>query len=302
MFSREAIALLRMLPATRSPRVVLIDGPSGAGKSSLADALVAAWPDTAPTLVRLDDLYPGWDGLDAASVHIVESLLGPLRSGGGRWRRYDWRRSIPGSWEAVDEFRDLIVEGCGAISRASAPLAALRVWVTASDAVRKPRALRRDAGAFDEHWEAWDRQFRRFVARERPVELCDAVVDTTLTPSTLTSSTVRRTVGGMTDQAPQGQNPTDQNPAERTYTAVFLDGPLANRVDERGLDADGGYEQRFSAYALVNSLESQFWYEAVDAREVDGRLQVNYRFDEQSSDSVNGGLPNDQESIDPAGP
>ena len=62
--------LLAVAAAGPNP-VVLIDGPSGAGKSTLADALVAHWPrPNTPQLVRMDDIYPGWDGLDAAIDHL----------------------------------------------------------------------------------------------------------------------------------------------------------------------------------------------------------------------------------------
>ena len=66
----------------RTP-IILIDGPSGAGKSSLADRLLAVWPAAGrPRLVRMDDLYPGWDGLDAGSEAVGRDLLEPLRVSG----------------------------------------------------------------------------------------------------------------------------------------------------------------------------------------------------------------------------
>ena len=71
----------------RTP-VVLIDGPSGAGKSSLADLLASRWPDlgaersASVRTVRMDDLYPGWDGLDAASAALGAELLEPLATSG----------------------------------------------------------------------------------------------------------------------------------------------------------------------------------------------------------------------------
>ena len=63
-------AVLAAVRGIRSP-VVLIDGPSGSGKSTLADALLARWPGPAPTLVRLDDVYRGWTGLERAGAELA---------------------------------------------------------------------------------------------------------------------------------------------------------------------------------------------------------------------------------------
>src|SRR5690606_29833513 len=54
--------------AGQTRAVVLIDGRSGSGKTTLATALAARLPGT--QLVRLDDFYPGWDGLEAGSAHV----------------------------------------------------------------------------------------------------------------------------------------------------------------------------------------------------------------------------------------
>lgn len=166
--------------------VVLIDGPSGAGKSTLADELVRRWPDAdaAPQLVRLDALYPGWGGLLQGSRHVAHELLAPLRAtGAGHWREWDWSAGHPATVHAVVADRPLVVEGCGALSRASAPHADLRVWLAADDGVRKRRALARDRGAFDAHWDMWDEQFTAFVRTQHPQALADLVLDATPAPS-----------------------------------------------------------------------------------------------------------------------
>ncbi|MGN7800964.1 ATP-binding protein [Leifsonia sp. 22587] len=164
----------------RTP-VVLIDGPSGAGKSSLADALLAAWPATGtPRLVRMDDLYPGWDGLDAGSEAVGRDLLEPLRaSGSGFWTRWDWSRSRPSGRVAVEGAEPLVVEGCGALSRRNAASADLTVWLQADDTLRKERALARDGETFAVEWDRWQRQFDRFVAREHPLGQAALVLDVT---------------------------------------------------------------------------------------------------------------------------
>ena len=66
-------AVVAELAAPPRP-VVLVDGRSGAGKSTLAARLVAAWPGPV-TLVSLDDLFPGWDGLAAGSDAVARDVL-----------------------------------------------------------------------------------------------------------------------------------------------------------------------------------------------------------------------------------
>ncbi len=150
--------------------VVLVDGRSGSGKTELARAIVAVWPEA--QLVRLDDFYPGWDGLDAGSRHVVEHVL----SEHPRWQRWDWERDAGAEWHELDHSRPLIVEGVGALSGASRPRAALAIWVELDDVSRKRRALERDGEGYAPHWDRWAAQEERFLARERPLELADLVL------------------------------------------------------------------------------------------------------------------------------
>ncbi|RFA19490.1 hypothetical protein B7R25_11705 [Subtercola boreus] len=164
------LSVLLSDPVTR--HVVLIDGRSGSGKTDLATALAERWP--APVvLVRLDDIYPGWDGLDAASSHIHDELLAPAAP---RWQRYDWATARPAEWSSVDPALPLIVEGMGSLSRQNAPLATLRVWVELDGTTRRRRALARDGSTYEPHWERWAAQERAFIARENPRALADVVL------------------------------------------------------------------------------------------------------------------------------
>lgn len=161
---------------------MLIDGPSGAGKSSLADAVVGALSTAGETvaLVRLDDIYPGWGGLSRASAAIATELLAPLRAvGRGEWTRWDWAARARAEAHELDASGVLVVEGCGAITDRSATLADCSIWVEADDEVRKRRALARDEGRFDEHWDEWQRQFDAHVVAQRPRSRADLVADAT---------------------------------------------------------------------------------------------------------------------------
>lgn len=158
---------------TRDIETVILDGPSGAGKSTLANALVLAWPG-ALSLVRMDNVYPGWGGLAAGSRHVHDALLEPRRrSAPSRWQRHDWASGKAAEWHSVPANHSLLLEGCGALSRCNASLATVRIWLDADDEERKRRALARDGGGFDAHWDEWQEQFERFVGAEDPVSRAD---------------------------------------------------------------------------------------------------------------------------------
>jgi len=160
-----------LVPAIRrAPRpVVLIDGGSGSGKTTLAPHLAAA---LGAELVHLDDFYPGWDGLEAGSRHVLDFVL----SATPRWQRWDWVADAPAEWHDLDPTLPLVVEGSGSLSRANRALATFGIWVELDAVTRKHRALARDGDAYAPHWDRWAAQEAAFAARERPRELADHVV------------------------------------------------------------------------------------------------------------------------------
>jgi cytidylate kinase len=156
--------------AASGPRpVVLIDGRSGAGKSTLARELA---PRLGAQLVSLDDVYPGWHGLEAGSAAVHEMVLREHDPG---WRRWDWDAQEPAEWHPVDPDLPIVIEGCGSLSRANRALATFGIWVEVPAAERRRRALEREPG-FAPHWREWAAQERAFAAREHPRELADEVV------------------------------------------------------------------------------------------------------------------------------
>jgi predicted kinase len=172
-------AVLEAARGIRSP-LVLIDGPSGAGKSTLADAVRASWSGRRPELVRLDDVYRGWSGLERAGAELAHTLVPPLARGRvGRWRRWDWMHARPGALEWRRPGGPLVVEGCGAFEAGRGASDAIRVWVDASDGVRRQRALARDRGAYDPFWDMWERQWRRYAHRTSPERHADLRVRAT---------------------------------------------------------------------------------------------------------------------------
>lgn len=164
-------------------RVLLIDGRSGSGKTTLASELAAHNPFA--TVLALDSVYPGWDGLEAANDTLVRGILRPLKAGRpARWRAWDWSRNRPGEWRIIPAAGLLIVEGAGSLSRASRRLADRALWLELDEQTRKRRALDRDGEAYAPHWDRWAAQESRFAAREGSRRLADAVLFERVTGST----------------------------------------------------------------------------------------------------------------------
>jgi uridine kinase len=154
--------------------VVLLDGGSGAGKTSLAAQIAQAWRDARDDelqVVSLDDVYPGWEGLAAASAAVPRILA----AHGPGYRRWNWDISEPAGWVGVDPRRPILVEGCGSLTRESSGLATCRIWLEADESVRKQRALARDQGGFDPYWDLWATEERAHWEANHPRELADLV-------------------------------------------------------------------------------------------------------------------------------
>lgn len=175
-------ALLRGRP----PRVVLVDGRSGSGKTTIAGALVPLLAGAlgAPAeLLRVEDLYPGWDGLAAGAAAVPAALRT------GSYRRYDW---IAGGFAeecGIKRGRPLVIEGCGALSAEN--LAAARAWAAGSGTgigavlpvwielpaeERRRRALARDGEAFRPYWDRWASQEDALAARTHPIALAREIL------------------------------------------------------------------------------------------------------------------------------
>ena len=162
-------------PRAGTTRVIAIDGRSGSGKTTFAGQLAAHLD--AP-VVQLEQLYPGWSGLQAGIDLVVDAVLVPLSSGRtAQVPRYDWivERFIE-PWP-LEPAPLVIVEGVGAGARAAATFASLLVWLELEHGLRKQRALARDGDVFRPHWDHWAAQEDVLLAREQTPQRADVVVD-----------------------------------------------------------------------------------------------------------------------------
>ncbi len=157
-------------------QLVLVDGRSGAGKTQWASHLAQR---SGFFLLSLDELYPGWDGLDAGHWQAYRhGILAWTVGRMARLRTWDWSRGIPGPPRHIPPEVSLIIEGCGALSAFTTHYATARYWVDADPEVRKQRALERDGDTFAPHWSRWALQEDRFYALHNSRELADEIIST----------------------------------------------------------------------------------------------------------------------------
>lgn len=187
--NRLSDELLKLVESNTPQPVLLIDGRAGAGKSTLAQTVTDRFfklGESKPALVHLDDLYPGWSGLQAGAMYALHNILMPVAQGkAAAWQLWDWdanqrgRSNEPGNgWREFRGGTPLIIDGCGSLNRHSRELANLTVWLEVPASLRRERWRQRDGERFDEYWPTWAAQEDEVLQQERPMQLADFVLVT----------------------------------------------------------------------------------------------------------------------------
>lgn len=171
-------AITNAQPRCGSTKVVAIDGPSGAGKTDFAAALAARLPTV--HVLHMDDLYPGWDGLEQAVADLHDQVLAPLARGEhAAYRRWDWEHDRYAEWQELPSSNLLLVEGVGSGAAASSALESVLIWLEADPDVRFRRGIERDGGAYLPHWLRWAAHEDAHFVQDGTRARADLLVDTT---------------------------------------------------------------------------------------------------------------------------
>jgi dephospho-CoA kinase len=167
--------LARSRPPTLGPgRLICVDGPAGSGKTTLAAELAEL---SAATVLHMDDMFEGWDGLPRITDQL-ETILRPLAAGeSGSYRRWDWLGNAWAETVPVGPVPLLVLEGVGSGSAQVASLITVLAWVEVPYGLRMERGLERGGVGVAEHWRQWAVDEQELFAREQTRERADAVLD-----------------------------------------------------------------------------------------------------------------------------
>ena len=159
-------------------KVVAIDGPSGAGKTDFAAALTVHLPQA--RVLHMDDLYPGWDGLEQAVADVHAHVLAPLARGEqATYRRWDWEHQRYAERHNLPTTNLLIVEGVGSGAQPGWQLESVLIWLEADLKERFRRGIERDGELYLPHWRRWAAREQALFALDGTRGRADLIVNTT---------------------------------------------------------------------------------------------------------------------------
>lgn len=177
--------VLELIDSGTPTPIILVDGRTGSGKTTFATALqnrLFQKGESAPRVIHMDDLYEGWDGLQAGVDYLIRQILSPLsRREGASWQEYDWASGErSGIWREFRGGTPLIIEGVGSLSRVASEQADVTIWLEADQEIRRARLTERQGpGDGDGSWFVmWSAQEADFYAREKSDEIADLVIET----------------------------------------------------------------------------------------------------------------------------
>lgn|SRR5699024_6168908 len=165
------------------PLIIGIDGRSGSGKTVLSRVLAESLDDCHQvTVLRLEDLYQGWNGLATGMQIFSQDVLPKLAAGEtATYQTWDWHTDTSdegglGDIVSTDPTEVVICEGVGVGARANRELLDILIWLRVPDQVRYERAMQRDGESYRGQWDNWAAQERLMLDQDQIYDEADLVL------------------------------------------------------------------------------------------------------------------------------
>ena len=165
------------------PLIIGIDGRSGSGKTVLSKVLSENLSaNHTVTVLRLEHLYRGWNGLHAGMEIFSRDVLPKLAAGEtATYQTWDWHaddapEGAPGPEVTTEPSEVIICEGVGVGARQNRDLLDVLIWLRVPDQVRHDRAIGRDGESYRGEWDNWAAQERRMLDQDQIYDAADLVL------------------------------------------------------------------------------------------------------------------------------
>lgn len=165
------------------PLIIGIDGRSGSGKTVLSTVLAENLSEYYEvTVLRLEDLYRGWNGLQEGIELFSQEVLPKLAAGEtATYQTWDWHSTDAsdgalGSTVSTEPTEVILCEGVGVGVRANRELLDVLIWLRVPDEVRYDRAMGRDGASYIEQWDNWAAQERQMLDTDQIYDAADLVL------------------------------------------------------------------------------------------------------------------------------
>ena len=165
------------------PLIIGIDGRSGSGKTVLSTVLAESLSEHHDvTVLRLEDLYRGWNGLQAGIELFSHEVLPKLAAGEtATYQTWDWYSTdgndgALGATVSTEPTEVILCEGVGAGVRANRKLLDVLIWLRVPDEVRYDRAMGRDGDDYIDQWDNWAAQERQMLDTDQIYDAADLVL------------------------------------------------------------------------------------------------------------------------------
>lgn len=172
-------------PKVGKTRFIAIDGHGGSGKSTLAETLAR---QLNAEIIHTDD-FAGWDNPENWWPLVIERVLEPIKNGASvlnypRSKWWETHNPEPVVNQPVTSI--MILEGVSSLRKEFREYLSLSIFVDTPIEICLQRGFERDKGQdgksddeIKQMWQQWYEKEEIYIARDKPIEFADLVVDGT---------------------------------------------------------------------------------------------------------------------------